>query len=301
MKTFKALSFVLITTIFLITASTKIIAQPQEAVPIKVFYEALSPYGQWMYDKNYGYVWTPSDKKFRPYYTNGYWVMTEHGSTWFSNYPWGWVPFHYGRWVHDSYYRWVWIPGTTWAPAWVVWRTSGEYCGWTPITPGTSISAAGGPSYFVPNDWWVFVPRKNLLSRSFQQNVVPARNNSDILKKVSVNTNTRTASSYEESYFTGPQADQFARTGLNVTLYATKKMAKPGKSTLSSNELSLYMPPIEKWEKGNEPKPAKFTNAAFPVGKISALASSGGAAQQKATSKKTSTKSKSKTATTKKK
>jgi hypothetical protein len=295
MKTFKELFLALsIATVFSI-ASQQVVAQ--DVATIKVFYEALSPYGQWMYDKTHGYVWTPSDKKFRPYYTNGYWVMTEHGSTWVSNYPWGWAPFHYGRWVHDSYYRWVWVPGTTWAPSWVVWRTSGEYVGWAPITPGTTISAAGGPSYYVPDDWWIFVPRKYFLNKDFQSRISPARNNSDILKKISVNTNTRTASSYENSYFTGPQANQFARTGLNAPLYATKAIQKPGRSTLSNNELSLYMPAIEKWEKGNEPKPGKFTNAAYPIVKLSALGSSASSSQSKSTAgKKPAAKSKAKTA-----
>jgi hypothetical protein len=298
MKAFKELTLVFALLTFF---TDKIIAQTQEPVTINAFYEALSPYGQWMYDKTHGYVWTPSDKKFRPYYSNGYWVMTEHGSAWVSNYPWGWAPFHYGRWVHDSYYRWVWVPGTTWAPAWVVWRTSGEHVGWSPITPGTNISVAGGPSYYVPDDWWVFVPRKSFLSHSFQQNVLPASKNPDILKKVSVNKNTQTASSYEESYFTGPQADQFARTGINAPLYVIKKLPRPGKTTVGKSELSLYMPPVEKWVKGNEPKPEKSSNAAFPVGKISALGSSGSSAPSKGTTaKKPASKSKSKTTTTKK-
>ena len=82
MKTFKELFLTLSTAAVFFIASD---VAAQDAAPVTVFYEALSPYGQWMYDKTYGYVWTPSDKKFRPYYTNGYWVMTEHGSTWVSN------------------------------------------------------------------------------------------------------------------------------------------------------------------------------------------------------------------------
>ena len=295
MKTLKEFFIVLA----ILAASADGIAAQEEPASIKTFYDALLPYGKWMYDKTYGYVWAPSEPGFRPYYTNGYWAMTEHGSTWVSNYPWGWAPFHYGRWVHDSYYRWVWVPGTTWAPAWVVWRTSGEHVGWTPITPGTGISAAGGPSYYVPNDWWIFVPRKNFLSKNFQQNVLPARSNPDLLKKISINKNTKTASSYEESYFTGPQADQLARTGINAPLYATRKTSKPGKMMISGNELNLYMPAIEKWEKGNEPKPAKFTNAAYPVGKISALASGNSGGPAKTATKKPAAKSKAKSATKK--
>src|SRR5690348_14538450 len=104
MKIVKELVFAFTVMFLLNFSATGISAQPQEDASIKVFYDALSPFGQWLYDKNYGYVWTPADKKLRPYYTNGQWVMTEHGSTWVSLYPWGWAPFHYGRWVYDSYY-----------------------------------------------------------------------------------------------------------------------------------------------------------------------------------------------------
>src|SRR5262245_10023812 len=111
------------------------LAQEKPAATYQVFYDALAPYGKWLYDKQYGYVWAPSETNFRPYYSNGYWVMTDAGTTWFSNYPWGWAPFHYGRWVHDALYKWIWIPGNKWASAWVVWKTDGQYAGWVPILP----------------------------------------------------------------------------------------------------------------------------------------------------------------------
>ena len=100
---------------------------PQKALtdPITVsfqfFYDQLSPYGQWIDNPEFGYVWIPdAGPGFVPYATEGNWVLTGFGWTWVSGYPWGWATFHYGRWYFDNYYGWIWIPGDEWAPAWVV-------------------------------------------------------------------------------------------------------------------------------------------------------------------------------------
>jgi hypothetical protein len=303
MKTTLKFSIIFLIAEILTAVPVKTFSQSQDAVSIEVFYKALSPYGKWLYDKTHGYVWTPNvDSKFRPYYTNGYWAMTEHGCTWVSNYAWGWAPFHYGRWVYDSFYRWVWVPGSQWASAWVVWRSNGDFYGWVPITPGTETSAAMGTSYYVPNDWWVFIRHKYLLSRDFQSRVEPARNNTDNLKKTSSNSNVRTGDTYESRYPSGPEAGAFARaTGQQITVYGIKKLDKPAKTTVTGNEMSLYMPPVEKWQKGNQPEPAKYTNAATSVGKIAALSTHGGASPVKSsTAKKPASKSKTKSTATKK-
>jgi hypothetical protein len=53
-----------------------------------------------------------------------------------SDYDWGYIPFHYGRWVWIAGRGWAWIPGRTYAPAWVVWRVGdGGYIGWAPMPP----------------------------------------------------------------------------------------------------------------------------------------------------------------------
>src|SRR5690606_27333721 len=116
-----------VVTIFVLTFTinnTKANAQSyRQDVSFQTFYDELSPYGQWIQDPQYGYVWVPDvQDDFRPYSTNGRWAMTEYGNTWVSNYAWGWAPFHYGRWTFNNYYGWVWLPGTQWAPAWVSWR-----------------------------------------------------------------------------------------------------------------------------------------------------------------------------------
>jgi hypothetical protein len=58
----------------------------QVSVSFQVFYDNLSPYGYWVDNPDYGYVWVPNvSSGFTPYSTNGYWIFTEDGWTWVSN------------------------------------------------------------------------------------------------------------------------------------------------------------------------------------------------------------------------
>jgi hypothetical protein len=140
-------------------------ATPQKAraqddyITFQDFYDGLQPYGTWVDDQQYGTVWVPDvDEDFKPYATNGHWVMTEYGNTWVSDYEWGWAPFHYGRWRFDDYYGWEWIPDYEWGPAWVDWRTVDNYYGWAPLGPGLSVDASMG-NYNMPADYWIFAPQ----------------------------------------------------------------------------------------------------------------------------------------------
>jgi hypothetical protein len=104
------------------------------------FRPALDPHGQWVQDPNYGTIWVPNAAEvgsdFAPYQTAGQWAVDDSGDwMWQSDYDWGYVPFHYGRWVWAGGY-WGWIPGRTYAPAWVSWRVGdGGYLGWAPLPP----------------------------------------------------------------------------------------------------------------------------------------------------------------------
>ncbi|HXF09194.1 MAG TPA: DUF6600 domain-containing protein [Desulfuromonadaceae bacterium] len=103
------------------------------------FYDSLAPYGSWVYVEGYGRCWRPSvvayDSNWRPYCDHGHWVYTDSGWYWYSDYSWGWAPFHYGRWFLDARFGWCWWPDTVWAPSWVCWRYSNDYCGWAPLPP----------------------------------------------------------------------------------------------------------------------------------------------------------------------
>ena len=114
------------------------VAPPQE-VNVNYFENTLSPYGTWVNVVDYGRCWQPTvvliNRNWRPYADRGQWVYTSCGWYWQSDYAWGWAPFHYGRWLCDSQIGWVWVPGSTWGPAWVSWRYTDQYCGWAPLPP----------------------------------------------------------------------------------------------------------------------------------------------------------------------
>lgn len=116
MKNMIKLPAIVLGLMLLLTGTTQKAMAQQEDVSLQSFYDELSPYGTWIQDPQYGYVWRPDvdQEDFRPYYSNGRWAMTEYGNTWVSNYDWGWAPFHYGRWIYNRYNQWVWIPDTVW-------------------------------------------------------------------------------------------------------------------------------------------------------------------------------------------
>ena len=111
------------------------------------FVEPLDSYGGWVDVRSYGRCWHPSrvEQDWRPY-SDGHWEWTDCGWYWVSDEPWSWACYHYGSWVNDSQYGWVWIPATEWAPAWVNWRESDDYVGWAPCGPRGAVLA---PSLFV--------------------------------------------------------------------------------------------------------------------------------------------------------
>jgi hypothetical protein len=86
--------------------------------------------GQWQQAPEYGYVWVPTAVAvgWVPY-RYGYWTwVAPWGWTWVDAAPWGYAPFHYGRWVAWNN-GWAWVPPprtgrpgrTVYAPALVAW------------------------------------------------------------------------------------------------------------------------------------------------------------------------------------
>jgi len=125
-------------------------AEADSEVSIDFFYNNLSG-GNWIEVGDYGYGWQPdvavSDSNWRPY-SDGYWAYTDVGWTWVSYEDFGWATYHYGRWARLTDYGWVWFPGSDldWGPAWVSWRTGGDYVGWAPLPPrGPGIVYEGRP------------------------------------------------------------------------------------------------------------------------------------------------------------
>jgi hypothetical protein len=133
---------------FLLPATRR--AEADTEVSVDFFYNNLSG-GNWIEVGDYGYGWQPdvavSDSNWRPY-SDGYWAYTDVGWTWVSYEDFGWATYHYGRWARLADYGWVWFPGSDldWGPAWVSWRTGGDYVGWAPLPPrGPGVVYEGQP------------------------------------------------------------------------------------------------------------------------------------------------------------
>jgi hypothetical protein len=113
-------------------------------------YEDLDEYGDWSYVAGYGPCWRPRAVAvgWAPYRL-GHWVYVGRwGWTWVEDEPWGFAPFHYGRWALVSN-GWFWVPGPVvvrpvWAPALVAFVgggrgfrfSAGVGVGWFPLAPG---------------------------------------------------------------------------------------------------------------------------------------------------------------------
>lgn len=117
-----------------------VIPKPIQRYPRAVIYFAQkysSQYGEWLWDDLYGYVWRTD---FNDYYPGGTWQPYYFGQWreangqlfWVPVEKWGWVPYHLGLWVWNKKRGWLWIPGSSFSPAWVSWGFLGEYCMWKP-------------------------------------------------------------------------------------------------------------------------------------------------------------------------
>lgn len=169
---------------FLLTAAA---APARASVSVNVtighFYDELSPYGHWVTVDRWGECWYPDavDASWQPY-LHGEWIWTAYGWAWVSYDPWGGDPYHYGTWVWDAGYRWVWVPGTVWAPSWVTWSYSDRYVGWAPISPSISFGFSGySGSYVAPANAYVFAPADRFVGVDVTTVRVPSTRNAAIL------------------------------------------------------------------------------------------------------------------------
>jgi hypothetical protein len=238
----KIWGLLLVAILFASCATSQIAAQGEgQYVSDQEFYDELSPYGTWVDDPKYGTVWVPDvDGDFKPYATNGHWVLTEYGNTWASDYDWGWAAFHYGRWTFDDYYGWEWIPGNEWAPAWVNWREGDGYYGWAPMSPGINFDVNYGNDYNIPDNYWVFASQSYINQPDIYNYYVPYNRVSTILRRT-----TYLRNDYNRRYYTGPRRDQIQRYTKNpVTVYNIRNINRPGANRVENNTVNMYRPNI---------------------------------------------------------
>jgi hypothetical protein len=169
-------------------------------------YEDLDDYGGWRPDPQYGNVWFPhvTVVNWAPY-RYGHWAwISPWGWTWVDDAPWGFAPFHYGRWVSVRG-AWGWVPcpppvvavgyiRPVYAPALVAWiggphfgmgigvgSAVGVNVGWFPLGPREVFV----PSYRVSR---AYVNNVNISNTTVNQTVINNSYNTTIVNKnVTVN------------------------------------------------------------------------------------------------------------------
>lgn len=119
-------------------------------------YADLDDYGSWSTVETYGSVWFPTrvDIGWAPY-RHGRWMWIDPwGWSWVDRSPWGFAPFHYGRWCQVGS-RWGWVPGPrhvrpVYAPALVAFVGGHNF--------GVSINVGGPIGWFPLGPRDVYVP-----------------------------------------------------------------------------------------------------------------------------------------------
>lgn len=229
-------------------------APPSPSIDVGFFYDALAPYGDWYFDIDLGWVWTPYGVEYgwRPY-TEGRWLYTDYGWTWVSSWNWGWAPFHYGRWKFLPRRGWVWIPGREWAPAWVAWRYGDGWVGWAPLPPGVRFRAGVGLDLgdarldvLIDVHWWSFVEERRLVEPRLRVYVVPEPRNVTLVRV------TRDVTRYETTrnrvVVHGVDVDRVSRvTGRPVQRYRIREADSredTGPARIRAGEVFMYHPEV---------------------------------------------------------
>ncbi|MBV8585567.1 MAG: hypothetical protein JO308_04705, partial [Verrucomicrobia bacterium] len=217
-----------------------------------VFYSRLHDDGDWVDAGNYGYCFHPHAARgnWRPY-NDGHWVWTDQGWYWESNEDFGWACYHYGRWALIADVGWCWIPGHQWAPAWVSWRQSHEYCGWAPLPPDAGydpqVRIAGWSDnyYGIGPQAYIFIPFSHWSERSYTRWAVPPEQNVTIVRQTTNITNIYTQNNVIVN--NGPQV-QYVSQQINRTIEPTKIVFNPQPqaqqfgSQLRGNQLQVVAP-----------------------------------------------------------
>src|SRR5712691_11011820 len=130
----------------------------------------LDPYGTWRVVPTYGSIWVPTavQTDWVPYSTGAWTLDPYYGWTWVDTAPWGWAPYHYGRWVFVDGF-WAWAPGPVvarpvYAPALVAFfggpgvrvgvSIGGPLVGWVALGWGEPVVPWWGREGFIHEPSW---------------------------------------------------------------------------------------------------------------------------------------------------
>jgi hypothetical protein len=249
--------------------SSQIAAQttPAGTITYQTFYNALSPYGEWIDYPGYGHVWNPrADGDFRPYATNGNWAYSTDGWAWESNYSWGWAPFHYGSWLYDDMYGWLWVPGYDWSPAWVTWGFADNYYCWAPIMPGVQIDLQFGswrPNAF----YWNVCDRAHIYDRNPGSEIAGRDHINDIAGRITI-INNFNSTRLHNYYAKGPDLGEVEKyTNKRINPVTFKDVRQISGIRHQGNVMNIYRPSVQ------NPQPHEFRRA--DVGHINPIQNDG--------------------------
>jgi hypothetical protein len=220
---------------------------------VGIYYDELSPYGDWVDDTQYGAAWCPRHvgSDWRPY-SDGRWVDSEYGWTWASDEPFGWATYHYGRWAFDSRYGWIWVPGTVWAPAWVSWQYGSGYVGWAPLPPqvgfdfsvGIRLGGLSLAAVIQPRDY-IFVSERGFLEPRVGRYAYSRTRNQDLWRRARNVTNYTVVNNRVINR--GIAINNIERaTGRRVPRFRVAEVNGRGSVGVSRDQLRVYRPSRER-------------------------------------------------------
>ena len=235
-------------------------------------YEDLDDYGGWRQVPEYGTVWFPhvTAVDWAPY-RYGHWAwISPWGWTWVDDAPWGFAPFHYGRWVNVRG-GWGWVPcppravavayvRPVYAPALVAWVGGPHFAvgvgvgvgvnvGWFPLGPREVYV----PSYHVSR---TYINNVNVSNTTVNQTVVNNYYNTTVINKNVTNVtyvNQRVAGGVTAT--SGQTFSSAQPVGRNMVRVDQREMATaqvaasapavvpPKQAVLGSGAATRYQPP----------------------------------------------------------
>ena len=188
-------------------------------------YDDLDQYGAWEVIPDYGHVWVPyaTAADWAPYH-NGHWIsVAPWGWTWVEDEPWGFAPFHYGRWTSYGG-KWCWVPGPqavapVYAPALVAFVGGAGF--------GVSLEFGGGAAvaWFPLGPRDVFVPAYHVSPR--------------YVENINVTNTTVINRTYVTNYYTNVQTNNVSVTNVRYT-----NQSAPGAVTVVSRDTFVNARPV---------------------------------------------------------
>lgn len=258
-------------------------------VSFQSFYDVLSPMGEWIQitredidedlsegegegyssvsfaDEEFLFIWKPNvESSWKPY-LNGKWEYTDRGWLWVSYDKWGNQTYNYGRWWNSPKYGWVWLPGYTWAPAWVRWKVAndGNHLGWVALSPKAKWKSEEGitdKNYNFSNNEgdWVFVDNNTFTGNISADKTV----SSDLSSKLVKDSRTITDIKAENDMIVnnGPDVKMLeSKTGKTFNKRKLRFRNGQNNSLTDNNEILIGKEKFEKKNNGSGlDKPKKY-------------------------------------------